>query len=462
MRMAIIGAGAGGLAAAYDLRRAGHEVIVFEAAEHVGGLAAGFRTPRWDWTVEQYYHHWFASDRHILGLISELGWSDKVLFPWPMTAVYHEGRFFPLDGPLSRLFPGRTWLDRMPGAGPLSRGLWLFRFPGLTWADKARYALVALYLLLAPSWKPLERHTVHAWLQRWMGQRCYETLWEPLLVGKFGPHYREVNMAWFWARVKARTPRLGTFEGGFQVFMDAFAHRLRAMGVDIRLNTSVRRITIKPEGGLALELQGGEMAFDHCLTTTSPALLARMAPQLPAEYLSQLLSLKSMGAVVMILALRQRLSEQGVYWHNLPKSAGFPFLALVEHTNFLPPEHFGGDAIVYCGDYLDPDHEYFSLTHDELLKRFLPTLTRFNPQFKPDWVKESWLFRTPYAQPVPPLHHSRAIPDLKTPLPGLWLASMSQVYPWDRGTNYAVEVARRAARRILEEGQTGQAASAVH
>jgi len=159
-----------------------------------------------------------------------------------------------------------------------------------------------------------------------------------------------------------------------------------------------------------------------------------------------------MGAVVMVIALRQRLSEQGIYWHNLPKPAGFPFLALVEHTNFLPPERFGGDHIIYCGDYLDPDHEYFSLTHDQLLARFLPALSRFNPRFTPDWVRETWLFRTPYAQPVPPLHHSRAIPDLKTPLPGLWLASMSQVYPWDRGTNFAVQIARRAARRMLAEG----------
>jgi protoporphyrinogen oxidase len=153
----------------------------------------------------------------------------------------------------------------------------------------------------------------------------------------------------------------------------------------------------------------------------------------------------------MILTLRQRLSEQGVYWHNLPKSAGFPFLAMVEHTNFLPPEHFGGDHIVYLGDYLDPDHEYFSLTQDQLLERFLPSLPRFNPAFEPGWVRKVWLFRTPYAQPIPPLNHSRSIPPLQTPVAGLWLASMSQVYPWDRGTNFAVEVARRAVRQMLGE-----------
>jgi len=452
MRVAIVGAGAGGLAAAYDLARAGRRVTIYEADEQVGGLAAGFRAPGWEWSVERYYHHWFASDADILGLIRELGWSDKVLFPWPRTAVYHEGRFHTLDGPLSDLLPRLPFLDRIPGAGFLARTFHVLRFPALSPLEGLRAGMVGLSLVLRKDWRPLEAVTAHDWLSRRMGRRCYEVLWEPLLVSKFGAHYRDVNMAWFWARVKARTPRLGTFVGGFQSFLDALAERVRQEGAEIRLQTRVERIEPAPDGGLRVLVEGGREAFDQVMVTTSPGLLGRLAPALPPDYLGQLLALKSMGAVVMVIALRQRLSEQGIYWHNLPKPAGFPFLALVEHTNFLPPERFGGDHIIYCGDYLDPDHEYFSLTHDQLLARFLPALSRFNPRFTPDWVRETWLFRTPYAQPVPPLHHSRAIPDLKTPLPGLWLASMSQVYPWDRGTNFAVQIARRAARRMLAEG----------
>jgi protoporphyrinogen oxidase len=147
----------------------------------------------------------------------------------------------------------------------------------------------------------------------------------------------------------------------------------------------------------------------------------------------------------MVLALKQQLSQQGYYWYNIPKSAGFPFLALVEHTNYLSPERFGGDHIVYIGDYLENDHEYFQLSQDELLKRFLPVLPRFNPQFDPSWIRKTWLFKTNYAQPVPLVDHSRHIPTIQTPIPGLYFASMSQVYPWDRGTNFAVEIGRRAA-----------------
>jgi protoporphyrinogen oxidase len=423
MRTAVIGAGIGGLAAAYDLAKAGRKVTIIEASDQVGGLAGGFKDPRWDWSVEKYYHHWFATDRHMIGLIDELGLSAKVLFPRPYTAVYHEGHFYPLDSPMAVL-----------------------RFPGLSFADRLRLGAVVAFLRLLPDGRPLEGETADSWMRRWVGPRAYESLWEPMLVGKFGDHYRQVNMAWLWARFKARTPRLGTFEGGFQVFADMFADRLLELGVSLRLNTPVRGIEPLQGGELSLVLPEEQAVFDQCLATVSPKMLSRMAPSLSKLYLDKLLALKSMGAVVLILALKRKLSEGGIYWHNLPKGAGFPFLALVEHTNYLPPAHFGGDHIVYCGDYLDPDHEYFSLSKEELLNRFLPVLPRFNLEFDPSWVRKSWLFRTPYAQPVPERNHSQVIPDIKTPIPNLWYASMSQVYPWDRGTNYAVEIGRRAAR----------------
>ncbi len=431
MKVGIVGAGVGGLAVAYDLVRAGAEVTIFESADHVGGLSAGFKIPRWDWSVEHYYHHWFATDSHLLGLIEELGWSHRVLFSRPITAVYHNGQFYPLDSPLAVL-----------------------RFPGIPFHDRIRLGIVIAYLRYIAQWQPLEQYTADSWMRTWVGERVYKALWEPLLVGKFGPHYRDVNMAWMWARFKARTPRLGTFEGGFQAFMDEFADRVRAEGVEIRMRTPVERIEPRSEGGLRLTFDEGEMIVDQCLATTSPRQLAKLAPTLTSDYLDRLVAMKSMGAVVMVMALKHQLSEGGVYWHNLSKDAGFPFLSLVEHTNFISREFFGDDHIVYCGDYLDPDHEYFSLSKEELLEKFLSALPRINLKFNPDWVRDTWLFRTAYAQPVPPVNHSSAIPDLKTPIPGLWFASMSQVYPWDRGTNFAIEIARRTARQMLLEGQS--------
>lgn len=430
MKIAIIGAGFGGMAAAYDLRKAGHQVTIYEAAAQVGGLAAGFKQPNWDWWVEKFYHHWFASDKHMLGLIAELGWSDQVLFPRPYTVMFHDGHFYPFDSILAALL-----------------------FPGLGWGiDKIRFGLVGLYLRLTNNWRPLERTTVDAWMRRWAGNRVYERMWLPLIEGKFGPYARDVNMAWLWARLHARTTRLGTFTGGFQAFADLFAARLKEMGVTFEMNTNIESV-ISTSGGLDVKTSRRPdlQTYDQALVTTSPNLLAKLAPGLPADYLHGLLELKSMGAVVMTLVLDRQLSQQGYYWFNIPKSAGFPFLALVEHTNYLTPEHFGGDHIIYCGDYLEAGHEYFSLSDDELLARFVPGIQRINLGFDPKWVKQVWVHKTNYAQPVPLVNHSRNIPSIRTPIPGLFFASMSQVYPWDRGTNFAVEIGRKAAGMMVGE-----------
>lgn len=448
-RVAIVGAGVAGMAAAYDLNRAGYAVTIYEAAPEVGGLAAGFKAPHWDWALEKFYHHWFASDKHILGFIQELGWSDQVLFPRPYTVVYYQGQFHPLDSYLQAL---------------------KFTLKYFSLIDLARFGGVGVYLRLTPRWQPLERVTADAWMRKWAGERIYNALWRPLLVGKFGEeNLGVVNMAWLWARLHARTTRLGTFVGGFQAFLDRLADLLRAKGVEIRLATPVTKIRrsaadlgLKSQADtpsllkqtddgtrLTVETAAGAETYDAVISTSSPALMAKLAPELPESYSASLRALKSMGAVVLVISLKHQLTRY--YWHNLPKEAGFPFLAMVEHTNFIGPEHYGGDHLIYCGDYLNPDHEYFSLSKEALLERFLPALNRFNPAFDRSWVKETWLWRTAYAQPVPPLNHSKNIPPIRTPLPGLYFASMSQVYPWDRGTNFAVEIGRKAARMVMED-----------
>jgi len=427
MKIAIIGAGFGGMAAAYDLRKAGHDVVIFESADYVGGLASGFKEPHWDWSVEKFYHHWFQSDSSMMGLIEELGLKDKVIFPRPLTVMLYGNKFYPFDSILNALL-----------------------FPGLGFGlNKIRFGFVGLFLRLTNNWRALEQVTANEWMMKWAGKQVYEQMWKPLLIGKFGPFYKDVNMAWMWARIKARTTRLGTFEGGFQKFADMFAEKLRGMGVEIRLGSQVKFIKRNQTQGLSIDANGVVEPFDQVLVTTSPNLMAKLCPDLPENYLKGLLELKSMGAVVMVLSLKHQLSKEGYYWFNLPKEAGYPMLALVEHTNFVSKEHFGGDHIVYAGDYLELGHEYFSMSNDELLERFMPAFKKFNPEFTREWVRKVWVTKTNYAQPVPLVNHSKNIPAIQTPVQGLYFASMSQVYPWDRGTNFAVEIGRRAARLML-------------
>ncbi len=431
LRIGIIGAGATGLAAAWDFARAGHQVEIFEAADRVGGLAAGFKDEGWDWSLEKFYHHWFANDHDILRLADEMGVREQVVFPRPKTSYWVDGEIV-----RSEISPSALALPLSPIA-------------------ILRMGLAGMFIKLSPWWKPFESVTADAWMRRWMGAEAYEKFFKPLLIGKFAEAYDQVPMSFMWARIVKRTLKLGTYIGGFQAFLDELARQLEAEGVSVALNAPVEGIRVR-DGAPALVVAGEERRFDRVLSTTSPQLMLRLTDGLAATpYGAQMADLQSIGGLCVVLALRHALMPDDTYWLNLPATtadksrSAFPFLALVEHTNYISREHYGGDHIVYCGDYVPPNHEYFRMDEADLAARFLPALATINPNFQADWVRKWWVWRAPYAQPVPATFHSRNIPDIKTPYPGLYWASMSQVYPWDRGTNYAVEIGRRAAKLAM-------------
>lgn len=438
--IAIVGGGVTGLTAAYDLTaesaKGRFRVTLFEGAPYLGGLAAGFKgRPEWEWPLEHFYHHLFLSDRAMLALLEEIGFRHALKIYRPNTAIHTQGRNYPLDS------VGRV-----------------LRFPLIPFIDRLRMGLVIGYLRYHPArpWRRFDKITADAWLRRWMGSRAYEAAWEFQLEGKFGEYYRAVNLAWFWARVVARTPRLAYFDGGFQAFIDHLAQRVRRQGATLHTGCFVTGVHPRSDGGYDVIVNGEVHRFDRVLCTVSPELMQRLTPALPAAYLGQLVRLKSLGAVVLTVALDRKLTKD-LYWISLPKREGIPFLALVEHTNMIDPVHYAGDHLVYLGDYLAADHPYFDLSAEALLDEFTPHLIQFNPAFRREWITGAWVHKAKYAQPVPVSGYLEVIPSLRTPLPGLYFASMSQVYPWDRGTNYAVELGRKVAALIAADSQQEKA-----
>jgi hypothetical protein len=64
-------------------------------------------------------------------------------------------------------------------------------------------------------------------------------------------------------------------------------------------------------------------------------------------------------------------------------------------------------------------------------------------------VRERWMFQAPYAQPIVTAGYAGRLPPMKTPLPGVYLATMAHVYPQDRGQNYSMALGERVAAQML-------------
>jgi protoporphyrinogen oxidase len=301
-----------------------------------------------------------------------------------------------------------------------------------------------------PNERAFSGWTAARWMPRLMGRRVYDVMWEPVLRGKFGARANEIAMSWLWSRVHERSLRLGYLRGGFQLLYEAFGQHIAALGGTVLTGSSAATIAMR-DGCVEVRTDpGGQVhVFDRLLVTLPTRLFARMAPGLPTEFIQRYPGPEHYGAHVLILGLDRALVP-GVYWLNI-NDRDLPFLALVEHTNFMPPDDYGGVHLVYLGNYLPMDHPLFGQSDDEVLASFFRALGHLRPEFDRDWVRQHWVFRAPFAQPIVTTEYLASLPPHRTPLPGVYLANMAHVYPQDRGQNYSLRLGERMARMILAD-----------
>jgi protoporphyrinogen oxidase len=412
------------------LTQRGHRVTVFEREPVAGGLAAGFQPagPAGPW-LEKFYHHLFQSDHHAIRLIHELGLGGDLTWHRPRTVVLHGGRLHQLDSALS-----------------------LLRFRPLSLSDRFRMGLALAYLKALSGPDRLEGVRAGPWIRGQMGDRAADVVWDPLLRAKFGGHADAIALPWFWARVHDRTTKLGYLGGGFQRVYDALAAAVAAAGGEVHLGREVSRV--QREGDRLMvthQTASGEDsaqdAFDLVLSTFPTRLTARVAPELPNDWRERHDPGPALGAHCLILAMDRPLTD--AYWVNL-NDPGFPFLALVEHTNMRSPAEYGGRHLVYLGSYRPMDDPVLKADPQQLLTDWLPSLQRLNPKVDRSWVTQVWGFAAPFAQPIVTVDYATRIPPFDTPVPGLWIANMFQVYPHDRGQNYSIELAERVVAALVD------------
>jgi protoporphyrinogen oxidase len=452
-RAAVVGAGVAGLVAAHDLVKQGWQVDVLERWPGLGGQAATFDVGD-GVLLERYYHHWFTSDVHMIELCRELG----VEVEWHSSSV----SFFAAGG-------------CHPFVSPLD----LLRFSPLPLLSRLRMGLAVLDLKLRHKRvEPFEDMTAHEWIVSAMGRPAWERVWGPLMRGKFGSRAEDISMAWLWARLTVRRQIkgseasgevLGYPSGSFEKLFVGLRDGIAARGGRVLIDRPAARIEAR-DGRFAVGAGApgsfrsghdprdfaldGEETYDAVLATVpnrifecllGPSLAEELAP----GYLDRLRSIEYHSALCLVLELDRRFSD--FYWTSICDPE-LPFIGLIEQTNFIDPGHYGGRRFLYVANYNEDGDPLLELDPDELIAAYEPGLRCVNPDFKRSWIRDRWLYREPDAQPIVTPGYPRKMPPLATGVPGLVLANTTQVYPEDRGTNYAVRLGHQAAELLGSPG----------
>ncbi len=422
MRIAIIGGGMAGLGAAYELAKTDHTVVLYEKQSQLGGLSASLKIG--DSYLEVYYHHLFPHYKDIIELSEKMGIEDKLFFRPAKTGTIFQNKFWSFNGALD-----------------------LLRFKPLSFINRVRAGFAFLYLKLVKDHKRFVGISATDWLLRWFGQEGYKVLWKPLLASKFGKKADTISMVWLWGRIYERPRKFGYFHGGIKTFVSALEKYLKNNNIDIRTNNFVKSIE-KKNNTFVISANGKEQEFDHVIITAPPQPFLKLtqAMSLPEDFIKSVSNLHYAGTVCGVMVLNQHLTDY--YWTNISDEDS-PFVAIVEQTNFIDSKEYGGLHPVYLGRYLDRDHPFYSLTDDEIWKQFLKKVKQINPSFSEDWISEKHLFRAPFTQPVAPVNYHKIRPRFTTPIDNLWWASMSHVYPWDRGIDHSLKVGREFVKEIL-------------
>jgi len=434
IHVGIIGGGIAGLVAGYDLAKAGVHVTLLERNQRLGGLAGSFVIQP-GLEVEKYYHFICKPDRPYLEILRELGLESRVRWTTTEMGLFYHGALYTLSDPFS-----------------------LLAFPHLTWMDKARFSWSTLLAKFrnSTSWKDMEDISARDWLTQQYGERTYRILYKPLLDSKFGEYASHISAAWMWARLhrlgNSRTVTqqecVGYVEGGSQVFVDALEQAICSRRVEVQTSSVVEQIIVESGRVAGIRCNGALWPFDHVLSTVPIPFACKLLAGAQDPYFDDLRQLEYIGVMVTLLRIKRQFSKH--FWVNVSDTrlalAGF-----IEYTNLNPCRHLGGDALIYLPQYLPHSHELYQMADQALSDLYCGYLQIINPDFERGWVREYWIHRDQFAQPICGMGFSRHIPAIQTPIDNLFLTDSYQLHPYDRSISGSTWLGRKAAQLILSK-----------
>jgi len=430
LNIAIIGAGATGLTAGYELSKKGHHVTVYEAEDDVGGLASTFTAGTQ--LLEKLYHHIFTNDTYVTDLLQELGLISKLQWVSPKSGLYINQKLYDFSTPKD-----------------------LLMFKEIPFFERIALGMLVLKSRFIKDWKSLEKITAKDWLIKNAGPNAYEKFWGPLMNSKFDLDAEQIPAVWLWNKFKLRGSTRGSntgkemfgyLEGSFGELYKALKTEIEKRNGKVLLSSPVERITLNKDKTIQITAPNGSASFQKVLFTLATGLLKQIMPELPASYIEKINKIKYKANICMVMGIQSSLSPY--YWITIAEKES-PFVLMIEHTNLMPAEPYKS-GIIYLSMYLDADSSLYQYPDSKIENLFLDYLEKMFPSFNRTDILWTKIFRSDFAQPVVCPDYSNVIPEHETPVPNLYIANMSQIYPEDRGQNYSIALGRKIAELLNE------------
>lgn len=419
------------MSAAYFLSKRGHKVTVFERDAKVGGLAASF-----DFggsLIEKYYHFICLGDDDLVDICEELGLGGDLFWRDTRMSFFYEDKLYPFGTPLDLLF-----------------------FSPVSMIGRMRFGFNVMYARSVTNWRRLESEPASAWLTRHIGKQAYDVIYRPLLKIKFGEYADEVAASWMWHRIHRvansrqkmlQRESLGYLTGGSQMLMDALSEKIKAMGGEIRLSSSVKSISVQDNAVTGIGIKDQTIDFDSVISTVALPALSAMLPDECADYRSRLDEVKYIGVVCMILKFSQPLTDS--FWVNVNDSR-ISFNGIIEYTNLNPRPDLEGDKIAYIPYYLSTTNERFSYDNETLFDEYASALKIVSEKVDSNFIRDWRVFRDKYAQAICSTNFSKSVPDQKAPIERLYLIDSTQLYPADRTISGMIGLAKKLSNSFAE------------
>ena len=437
-RVDIIGGGISGISTAYFLSKTSLDldIHVWEKDNDPGGLAGVFFANGFE--VEKYYHHIYRRDKAIQDLLEELGLGDRLLWEKALTATYYQGVFYRLASPLD-----------------------LLKYKPLSLLDRFRLGKMVLLAKRVKNWLELDERYARDYVIEAAGENVYRIVWEPLFKGKFGSFAEQISAVWLWSKLTDRGASrnkgghevLGYVRGGLGFLFREMRTRIEAAGHRVHLNSPVQNLDMKDGRISRIVTAQGTFETDLVVGATQVPDLADILDPAPESYRSSLKAIDFLGNVCLILILDRSLTDY--YWINIAHEDS-PFVGVIEHTKWLGTEEFGGKHVVYLSAYVEPGDARMDLDAKGLIDAYEPTLKKMFPDFDRASIEKSFVWKTPYAQPIMKPGYGKIRPAIQSPIDNLLVCTMAQIYPHDREVSNGIEMAQKTVDVIVKkvEGAT--------